>query len=680
MTEKISDFRHISLITSLYKIIVKVLSGRLRGVLHETIHSTQGAFVQGRQILDAILIVNEIVDEKRRSGEKGVVFKIDFEKAYDHVSWDFLDHVLEKKGFSPRWRKLMKDCLSTVSFAVLVNGNTKGCTEQDVIESKGKKFVGGFQGGFCLAYTVLGSSFGTCEEVLQTLKSLLLVFGHISGLKVNLDKSNIYGINLEQNQLSKLVELLDCKASVWPILYLSLPLGGNPKACGFWDPVIVRILRRLDGRQKVYLSFGGRITLIQSCLTHMPSYFLSLVKIPASVAGKIERLQRDFLWSGVRKGKRDHLVSWDVVCNLKAKKGIGIWEDFSNESRSLREMVVEEMGKEFGYGKTFGGVSNLWDPNIQDYLGLFTVKSFFLALSQFSGSPPVIPTKLVWNSQVPFKVKSFVWLVAHKKVNTNDLLQLRRLYKALSPDIFQKEDRFGNSRSVSCQYPGITGLHCWDDPFYSKFFASDIFVKKLIFINTWGYSTINFFAPMSRYASAGGGPIKASREFKEMVKALHGAGIEVILDVVYNHTNEADDENPYTTSFRGIDNKVYYMVDLNNEGQLLNFSGCGISNKTYLVLLKHTKLQPSMVMELILDSLRHWVIEYHVDGFRFDLASVLCRGTDGSPLNAPPIIREIAKDDILSRCKIIAEPWDCGGLYLVGRFSKLGSVISALHY
>ncbi|XP_052201670.1 isoamylase 3, chloroplastic isoform X2 [Diospyros lotus] len=176
-------------------------------------------------------------------------------------------------------------------------------------------------------------------------------------------------------------------------------------------------------------------------------------------------------------------------------------------------------------------------------------------------------------------------------------------------------------------------------------------------INTWGYSTINFFAPMSRYASAGGGPINASREFKEMVKALHGAGIEVILDVVYNHTNEADDKNPYTTSFRGVDNKVYYMIDQNN-GQLLNFSGCGNT----------LNCNHPVVMELILDSLRHWVSEYHVDGFRFDLTSVLCRGTDGSPLNAPPLVRAIAKDPILSRCKIIAEPWDCGGLYLVGAF------------
>ncbi|KAI5404599.1 variant 2 [Lathyrus oleraceus] len=175
-------------------------------------------------------------------------------------------------------------------------------------------------------------------------------------------------------------------------------------------------------------------------------------------------------------------------------------------------------------------------------------------------------------------------------------------------------------------------------------------------INTWGYSTINFFAPMSRYASAGGGPANASQEFKQMVKALHSASIEVILDVVYNHTNEADDPNPYTTSFRGIDNKVYYMLD--DKGQLLNFSGCGNT----------LNCNHPVVMELILDSLRHWVTEYHVDGFRFDLASILCRGTDGSPLNAPPLIRAIAKDAVLSRCKIIAEPWDCGGLYLVGSF------------
>ncbi|CAA0840052.1 Isoamylase 3- chloroplastic [Striga hermonthica] len=111
-------------------------------------------------------------------------------------------------------------------------------------------------------------------------------------------------------------------------------------------------------------------------------------------------------------------------------------------------------------------------------------------------------------------------------------------------------------------------------------------------INTWGYSTINFFAPMSRYASNGGGSSNASREFKSMVKALHGVGIEVILNVVYNHTNETNDKNPYTT-FRGIDHKVYYMLDLN--GQLLNYSGCGNT----------LNCNHPVVMELDLNSLRH---------------------------------------------------------------------------
>ena len=115
--------------------------------------------------------------------------------------------------------------------------------------------------------------------------------------------------------------LLDYKASDWLILYLGLPLGGNPIAYGFWDPVIERISRRLDGWQKDYLSYGGRITLIHSCLSHILSYFLSLFKIPALVVAKIERLQRDFLWSGVGEGKRDHLVSWDVVCKLGVKGG-----------------------------------------------------------------------------------------------------------------------------------------------------------------------------------------------------------------------------------------------------------------------------------------------------------------------------------------------------------------------
>lgn len=176
-------------------------------------------------------------------------------------------------------------------------------------------------------------------------------------------------------------------------------------------------------------------------------------------------------------------------------------------------------------------------------------------------------------------------------------------------------------------------------------------------INIWGYSHINFFAPMSRFAVGGAGPVAAAREFKEMVKRLHAAGVEVLLDVVYNHTAESDDRDPYLLSFRGIESSTYYMTDTSQYTQLINFSGCGNT-----VNVNHP-----VVKQLVIDSLVHWVTEYHVDGFRFDLASCLCRDDKGRPMAVPPLIHDISKHPILSKTKLIAEPWDLG-MYQVGSF------------
>ncbi|RVW40626.1 Transposon TX1 uncharacterized 149 kDa protein [Vitis vinifera] len=378
----ISDFRPISLITSLYKIIAKVLSGRLRGVLHETIHYTQGAFVQGRQILDAVLIANEIVDERRRSGEEGVIFKIDFEKAYDHVKWDFLDHVLEKKGFIPRWRKWMSGCLSSVSYAILVNGSAKGwvkasrglrqgdplslfcllsrrCMSRMLMRAEERNMMEGFRGG----------------RAADSEESFVSVWAHF-GLKVNLNKSSIYGINLDQAHLSRLAVMLD--------------------------------------------------------------------------------------WVG--EGKRDHLVRWDVVCKPKTIGGLGLGI-FLRESRSSREMVMEmvtSLSLE-GYCSSLSGFSlitryvvgngerirfweDLWwgdQPLGTQYPRLFrVVVDKNISISSVLGPSRPFSWNLNFrrnlsdseiedleglmrslddlylfpsNSQVPFKVKFFVWLVAHKK-------------------------------------------------------------------------------------------------------------------------------------------------------------------------------------------------------------------------------------------------------------------------
>lgn len=173
--------------------------------------------------------------------------------------------------------------------------------------------------------------------------------------------------------------------------------------------------------------------------------------------------------------------------------------------------------------------------------------------------------------------------------------------------------------------------------------------------NFWGYSTINFFSPMNRYAvSTKRGD--AINEFKTMVRELHKNRIEVILDVVFNHTGEGDKFGP-VYSFKGLDNSAYYMLDEN--GGYSNYSGCGNSfNANYLVAL-----------ELIIDSLRYWVAEMHVDGFRFDLASALTRRPDGQPIDPAPLIQAITSDPVLSKVKLIAEPWDAAGLYQVGKFA-----------
>lgn len=173
--------------------------------------------------------------------------------------------------------------------------------------------------------------------------------------------------------------------------------------------------------------------------------------------------------------------------------------------------------------------------------------------------------------------------------------------------------------------------------------------------NYWGYSTLSFFAPKGRYSSSGTMGEQV-REFKKMVKELHKAGIEVILDVVFNHTAEGDETGP-TLCFRGLDNKIYYM--LHGRGRRYkNYSGCGNT----------LNCNHPLVRTFILDCLRYWVVEMHVDGFRFDLASILGRDQSGRILENPPLIDRIAEDPVLRDAKIIAEAWDMGGAYQVGSF------------
>ena len=174
-------------------------------------------------------------------------------------------------------------------------------------------------------------------------------------------------------------------------------------------------------------------------------------------------------------------------------------------------------------------------------------------------------------------------------------------------------------------------------------------------VNYWGYQPVSFFAPHQAYSSRQD-PLGPVDEFRDMVKALHRADIEVILDVVFNHTAEVDHTGP-TLSFRGLDNSIYYILE-KDRSRYSDYTGCGNT----------LNANNPIVRRMIVDSLRYWVEQMHVDGFRFDLASILARDASGQPMANPPVLWDIESDPALAGTKIIAEAWDAAGLYQVGSF------------
>lgn len=186
--------------------------------------------------------------------------------------------------------------------------------------------------------------------------------------------------------------------------------------------------------------------------------------------------------------------------------------------------------------------------------------------------------------------------------------------------------------------------------------AREVDGRKLL--DYWGYNTVCFFAPNTSYAAADEFNHEGT-ELKELIRELHNSGIEVILDVVFNHTAEGNEKGP-SFCFKGLDNRIYYM--LTPDGNYYNFSGCGNT----------LNCNHPVVQQMILECLRYWTVNYRIDGFRFDLASILGRNEDGSPMNNPPLLRSLAYDPVLGNVKLIAEAWDAGGMYQVGRFPASG--------
>ena len=279
-------------------------------MIRDVISESQNAFVKTRQILDSCLIANECLDSRLRSGIPGVLWKLDVEKAYDHVNWGFLMYMLEWLGFPEKWRKWIFYCISTVKFSVLINRapcgffeNYRGLQQGNslssllfvvVVEAVSKMMDKAMTEGRLSGFNV-GTSIGDhllvthilfaddtlvmCNANIDQMLFLHLIlswFEIILGLKINLDKSKLVPMGVVPN-FETLVDALGCKQGSVPMKYLGLPLGAK------WNPIIEKVERRLAGWKRLYLSKGGRLTLIKSTLSNLLTYLLALFPIPANI-------------------------------------------------------------------------------------------------------------------------------------------------------------------------------------------------------------------------------------------------------------------------------------------------------------------------------------------------------------------------------------------------------------
>lgn len=301
-------------------------------------------------------MANEVVEETKKLNKFGLVFKIDFEKAYDHVEWIFLDEVLARKGIGSRLRKWVRGYLDSVNFSIMINGKSRGkfkasrgVRQRDPLSSflftvvidvlsclldaaQHHNLIHGlFIGRDRVEVSHLQFADDTIfflddkEEYWFNLFDLLDNFCSASGMKINNSKSSVLGINCSGPYLARLAADWGCEVGNWPMTYLGLPLGGNPRAIVFWELMIEQIETRLQKWKKAFLSKGGRLTLIQAVLSNMPTYFMSLFKMPNRVIKKVEMIMRNFLWEGTEEGKRDYLVKWDIVTKPTLQGGLGAW-------------------------------------------------------------------------------------------------------------------------------------------------------------------------------------------------------------------------------------------------------------------------------------------------------------------------------------------------------------------
>ncbi|CAM8953600.1 unnamed protein product [Rhodiola kirilowii] len=386
--QSFEDFRPISLVNSMYKILSKCLVKRLKSVLPQFISLNQSAFISDRNILDGIMIVNELIHVVKRERRSALVIKLDFRKAYDSVSWEFLRAIQESLGFGDKWILWMHECYSSASLSILVNGSPskvlpmeRGLRQGDplspflfllVAEGLSRllnnavragmiKGVGWGKNGEALTHLQLADDTVLfCRPVLeevQNLKHILRTFAVSSGLEINFHKSRCVGVGLEEGEVEKFDVELGCPRGEFLMKYLGMQVGANPGRLNTWSPILEKFKLKLATWRCANLSMAGRVVLIKSALCNLPLYYASMYKMPVAVANELEKIQRRFLWGSSDLKRKIHYVRWSKITKPKKFGGLGIqimvdmnlvllakwwWRSISGKGGLWRRMVLEK--------------------------------------------------------------------------------------------------------------------------------------------------------------------------------------------------------------------------------------------------------------------------------------------------------------------------------------------------
>ena len=354
--DKIQKFRPICLLNVTLNFLTKVLVNKLTGVIQKVVKPTQTAFLKGRYIMEGVCVLHEVLNDLHVKNKSGVLFKIDFEKAFDKIKWPFLYQILEQKGFPSEWIDMVMKIVTSGEVGIRINGEVgpyfstyQGLRQGDPLSpllfdiavdvlailierAQEHNLLGGLAsdlitgGGVAILQyaddTVL--MFEDNLEHARNLKIILCLFEQLSGLKINFHKSDIYCVGSAVERSQEFENILTCNSSVLPMKYLGVPVNKKRLKLSDWRPSEEKMAVKLCPWQGKNLVMGGRVSLINSSVTSVPLYMLSFYVVPSGPRESMDRVRKGFLWSGDKDKKKYHLVKWETVCMPKEQGGLGI--------------------------------------------------------------------------------------------------------------------------------------------------------------------------------------------------------------------------------------------------------------------------------------------------------------------------------------------------------------------